>query len=125
MRQHWKSCFAPIVSLPTLIASRHCLVIVAVLPATMFPNKLVTKLLKSKGYPKMSAAAVDPNYIKTLLANGLSTFFINSEPIFINGPRSLPRNPPNCIFLEIWVFDSFMLVNKLFAKTLRRYVTFG
>ena len=47
------------------------------------------------------AAAVNPKGIKTLLANGLITFFINGNPVFSNGPRSLPRNPPNCMILDI------------------------
>ena len=33
------------------------------------------------------AAAVNPNGIKTLLANGLITFFINGNLVFNNGPR--------------------------------------
>ena len=41
------------------------------------------------------AAAVDPNGIKTLLANGLVTFFITCNSVFNNGPRSLPKNPPD------------------------------
>ena len=45
------------------------------------------------------AAAVNPNGIKTLLANGLITFFINRRPVFNNGLRSLPRNPPDYITL--------------------------
>ena len=48
----------------------------------------------------MYTAAVKPNGIKTLLANGLITFFINGSPVFNNGPRSLPRNPPDCIILD-------------------------
>ena len=44
------------------------------------------------------AGAVNPKGIKTLVANDLITFFINGNPIFSNGPRSLPRNPPDCIF---------------------------
>ena len=40
------------------------------------------------------AAAVNLNRIKTLLANGLITFFINGNPVFDNESRSLPRNPP-------------------------------
>ena len=48
----------------------------------------------------VDAAAVDPNGIKTLLANGLITFFINGNPVFSNGPRSLPRNPPDCIISD-------------------------
>ena len=46
------------------------------------------------------AAAVNPNGIKTLLASGLFTFFIKGNPAFSNGPRSQPRNTPNCIILD-------------------------
>ena len=45
------------------------------------------------------AAAVNPNGIKTLLANDLSTFFIKGNPVFSNGPESLPKNPPDCPIL--------------------------
>ena len=45
------------------------------------------------------AATINPNGIKTLLANGVSTFFINGKLVFSNGPRSLPRNPPDCTIL--------------------------
>ena len=47
-----------------------------------------------------AAAAVNPNVIKTLLPNGLITFFINGSPAFNNGPTILPRNPPYCIILD-------------------------
>ena len=47
-------------------------------------------------------AAVDPNGIQTRLANGLSTFFINGKPTFLNGPRSLARNLPYCTILGSW-----------------------
>ena len=36
------------------------------------------------------AAAVNPNGIKTLLANRLSTFPIKCKPVFSNGPKSPP-----------------------------------
>ena len=36
---------------------------------------------------------VNPQCTKTLLANGISTFFINGKPAVINGLRKL-RNPP-------------------------------
>ena len=49
------------------------------------------------------AAAVNPKEIKTLLANGLITFFINGNPVFRNGPRSLPRNPPYCTITEFLI----------------------
>lgn len=42
-------------------------------------------------------SAVNPNSIKKLLANNMITSFINAKPIFINGPRRLPRNPPDFI----------------------------
>ena len=35
-----------------------------------------------------AAAAVNPKGIKTLLANGLITFFINDNPGFSNGPSN-------------------------------------
>ena len=41
------------------------------------------------------AAAVNPEAIKTLLANGLITFFINGNPVFSDGPSNIPRNPPD------------------------------
>ena len=43
----------------------------------------------------VDAAAVHPNGISILLANGLITVFINDNPVFNNGPRSLPRIPPD------------------------------
>ena len=39
------------------------------------------------------AAVVNPNGIKTLLANGLSTFPIKSNPVFSNDLKGLPKNP--------------------------------
>ena len=46
------------------------------------------------------AAAVNPKGVKTLLVNSLITFFTNGNPVFINGPSNLPRNPPDCIILD-------------------------
>ena len=46
------------------------------------------------------AAVVNSNGIKMLLANGLSKFFIKGKPIFSNGPRTLPRNPPDYIISD-------------------------
>ena len=40
--------------------------------------------------------AVNPNGIKQLLANGLSTFPIKGKPVFSNGPKILPKNVPDC-----------------------------
>ena len=38
------------------------------------------------------AAAVNPDGIKTLLANGLSSLFIRGNPGFSNGPKSLSKS---------------------------------
>ena len=57
------------------------------------------------------AAAVSPNEIKTVLANSFITFFINGDPLFSNGPRSLPRNLP----------DNLISANELFASALLRF----
>ena len=46
---------------------------------------------------------------KTLLANGLRIFFVKGNPVFNNGPKSLPKNPPDCPILCNWVFDNFTL----------------
>ena len=40
------------------------------------------------------------NGIKTLLANSLDAFFIKGKPAFSNGPRSLPKNSPDCPILN-------------------------
>ena len=45
------------------------------------------------------AAAINPNGIKTLLANGLSIFPIKANPAFNNGPKSLPGNSVDCPIL--------------------------
>ena len=54
------------------------------------------------------AAAVNPKGIKTLLANGLITFFINGNTVFSNGPS----NPPDCIVLDNYVFDNLISADK-------------
>ena len=65
------------------------------------------------------ADVVNPTGIKTLLANVLNTFFIKSNPIFINGPKILPQNPSDCPILCNLVFHIFILADELFAKALR------
>ena len=45
------------------------------------------------------AATVNPNGIKTLLASGLSTFFIKGYPVFSNCPKSLPKMFLDCPIL--------------------------
>ena len=46
------------------------------------------------------AEDVNPNVIKTLLPNDLTTFFINGNAAFSKGLRSLTGNPPECIILD-------------------------
>ena len=58
------------------------------------------------------------------LASGLTTLFINGNPVFNNGPKSLPRNPPNCTMLDNCVFDNLISVDVWLAKALRRVVTY-
>ena len=70
-----------------------------------------------------AAAAVNPNDIKTFLANVLSTFSIKGNPVFSNGPKSLPKNPPDCPMLCNWVSDNFELADELFQKALRSFAT--
>ena len=51
------------------------------------------------------AASADPNGIKTLLSNNLTTFPIKGNPDFIDDPKILPKNPPNVPILYSLVFD--------------------
>ena len=69
------------------------------------------------------AAAVNPNGIKTILANGLSTFSIKDNQVFSGGPRSLPANPTDCPILCNRIFHNFILTEELFAKALRTFET--
>ena len=61
------------------------------------------------------AAAVNPNGIKTLLANGSSIFFISGIQLFGNGTRS----PPDCAILDSQSFDNFIVAIELFVKALK------
>ena len=69
------------------------------------------------------AATVNPNSIKTLLANGLSTFSVKEKAVVSNSPKSLPRNPPDYPISCKWVFENFTLADELFAKTIRNLKT--
>ena len=70
-----------------------------------------------------NAAAVNPNGIRTLLADSLSTFPIESNPVFSNGPKRLPAYNPGCTILCNWVFDNFILAEELFVKALQKFET--
>ena len=69
------------------------------------------------------ATAVNPNGIKTLLANSLSTFPIKYNPVFSNGSKSLPKNPPDYPILCNRVFDNFIFAYEPFGKSLRIFET--
>ena len=65
-----------------------------------------------------AAAAVSPNGIKTLLANGLTTFPIKGKSGFDNGYKNLLEDPPDSSILCKWIFDNFILADEPFKKTL-------
>ena len=60
------------------------------------------------------AAVFNPYGIKTLLANDLSKVFINDNPAFSSGPRTLPKNPPDCHILSNWVCHNFISADETF-----------
>ena len=60
------------------------------------------------------AAAVNPNDIKTLLANCLNTFIINV--LLFTGPGSLLSYPLDCTIVDNCVFVNVTLVDELFEK---------
>ena len=64
---------------------------------------------------------LNPSCIKTLLANGLSTFPIKGNPGFSNGFKSLPKNPHDCSIFGNCVFDNFILADEPFAKALQSF----
>ena len=69
----------------------------------------------------VDVAAVTPNGIKTISANGWSTFLINGKPVYSNEARNLPSNPPDCTILDSWIFDNSVLAGTLFAKFLPKF----
>ena len=46
------------------------------------------------------AVALNPNSIKTVLANGLSSFHFKGNPFFSNALKSQRKNPPDCPILS-------------------------
>ena len=70
------------------------------------------------------AASVNHNGASTFFANCANTAFINGEKTFINGPRSIRRNPPNCIILDSSAFDNYCIADKLLKtfQTLETYL---
>ena len=57
------------------------------------------------------------------LANGFNTFFIKDNPVFSNGPKSLPKNPPDGPILCNCVFNNSILAEELFEKALQSLET--
>ena len=58
------------------------------------------------------------------MVNGLNAFPIKGNPVFSNGPKSLPRNPPDCPILCKGVFDNFVILAEgLLTKALRSFET--
>ena len=61
--------------------------------------------------------------MKMLLANGLSTSFINDKRIFSNESRCLVAKLLDCSISDIWVCDDLILANKSLANALRSLQT--
>ena len=59
-----------------------------------FINEPDSSSLSSSNSSVVDAAAVNAKGIKTILANSLSTFFINGKVVVISGRKKL-RNPPS------------------------------
>ena len=66
--------------------------------------------------PVADAAAVNSNGTKTLLANGVSIFFINGKAIVINGLRKL-RNPSWQLVFLVVLRKYFLIKFIYFLKT--------
>ena len=49
----------------------------------------------------------------------MNTFFINGNPTFINGPRSLPSDLPDYIILDSCIFDTIIFAYESFVKALQ------
>ena len=45
---------------------------------------------------------VNPNGMSNFLANDASKFLVNGKPTFIDAPRNLIKNPPDCITLALF-----------------------
>ena len=58
------------------------------------------------------------------MADGLIAFFISGNPVFSNGPNNLPRNPPDCIIFDNWLFDNLISVDEWFVKALQIFATY-
>ena len=70
------------------------------------------------------ADAVNPKGMNTLFANGVITFFIKGNPVFSNGPSKLPRNSPDCIILDNWVFENLISTDELLENALQILLLF-
>ena len=56
------------------------------------------------------AAAVNPNGTKQILANGVSTFFINGKPTFLNEARKLNNRPSWRIIFPVLPFHKIAFI---------------
>ena len=61
--------------------------------------------------------------MKTLLANGLSTFSIKNNPFLAMVLVFYLIIPPDCRILYNWAFDNFILAVKPFAEALQGFET--
>ena len=88
-------------------------------------NAVILLAIISLSVPASSAdaATVNPNEIKSLLANSAYTVFNNGKSVFSNGSKSRPKIPTDYTILDSWVFYIFILAGKLLSKALQTFET--
>ena len=74
---------------------------------------LIQNIFKKIAASVADAAAVIPNGIKTNLANGLSTYFTKSKPVFSNGPKHLKILPIVLFYAITFLIILYYLSNHL------------
>ena len=71
----------------------------------------------SKKTVSVDTGAAKSSYrMSTLLSNKFNTFLPKNKPVSSNGERSLLKNLPNQIILNICVFNNFTLIGKSFTN---------
>ena len=69
------------------------------------------------------AGAVCPNGIKTILANDVSTFFINGKEVIINGPRKLENHPSWLLIFLVFLFNKISLISMELMTFMKSFIS--
>ena len=64
-----------------------------------------------------------PNGIKTPLANSYQVIVIKGNQVFSNGPKRLPKSPPDCPILCNCAFHNLILGEELFEQAIQSFQT--